>query len=254
MVDSGEDRAIPEAEQGPQDGTSATEPPVPDRAGGESPDDEARGPAYAARRTFRIVAPLAAVAVIVAIVLNWLLLPEREIASAGPGTGEGAGLVDVIGEDTPARPALALVPARIIQFEPITVQPVPGYEDYAVEGVFKTLQMNVEAQIPTLVYVRGEGLGAAADADARLAQLMSAYTLSPAQVAVGSVIAQQGWTPDQGAFARGWTSGSSVTFVKASFPEWIPEHHFEIIERQGIAVSEAVEVFQRTGLEGVQAQ
>ena len=104
------------------------------------------------------------------------------------------------------------------------------------------------------MYVRVELFDSAAEATARLAGFMEPYATDGGDLMIGSTSARYGWAADRSSYARGWTSDNAMTLVKASFSEWTPEHTFEIIERQGVAVSEAVEIFQRTGLEGVSAQ
>ena len=236
---------------------SEDEPPQEHESGSFTPgtdESEPLPPGRVARRAFGVITPLAVLAVVIAVALNWWFVPGLGEALPSPQLPGDTLVQGVPGPDEPGSSALALIPDRIIQYEPITVQAVPGYENRAAEAVFKTLQMNLEAQIPTLVYVRAEVLGSSAEASARLDQLMAPYTLSAANVMVGQTVARQGWTADQGNFARGWVSGSNMTLVKASFSDWVPEHTFEIIEMQGIKVSEAVEVYQRTGLKGVSAQ
>lgn len=218
------------------------------------PHEEPLPPAVVWRRAFRVVMPLAVLAVLLAVAVNWVFVPGAGQALPSPDLGIRPPVPGAVTPAEPARPALDLVPKRILQFEPITVQAIPGMEDYAAEAVYKTLEMNIEAQIPTVVYARVEVYGSADEARSRLAEFMAPYTSGAGQTLIGTATAQYGWAPDKSSYARGWVRDTYMTFVKASFSEFTPAHSFEIIERQGIMVSEAVESFQRTGLQGVSAE
>jgi hypothetical protein len=210
-------------------------------------------PASVARRSYRIVMPLALLALLVAVLLNWWFVPGAGDALPGPATSRSP----VPGVDEgPAleKPALAMIPTRVLQYETITVQAIPGYGDRAAEGVFQTLNMSIDQQIPTVVYVRVEAFASSSEAEARVAGMLERYTLDAATLTLGGTPVRKGWTPDKQAYAHAWVRGQYATLVKASFPDWTPEHTFEIIERQGDLVATDVELFQRTGAEGVQAR
>ena len=219
---------------------------------GERPDD-ATPPTSVARRAYRIVMPLALLALVVAVLLNWWFMPGAGEALPGPPTSRSP--VPGVG-DGPAleKPAVAMIPTRVLQYETITVQAIPGYGDRAAEGVFQTLNMSIDQQIPTVVYVRVEAFASSSEAEARVVELLEQYTLDAATLTLGGTPARKGWTPDKQAYAHAWVRGQYATLVKASFPDWTPEHTFEIIERQGDLVATDVELFQRTGAEGVQAR
>ena len=214
---------------------------------------DATTPTSAARRAYRIVMPLALLALLVAVLLNWWLVPGAGDALPGPPTSRSP--VPGIGEGPSLeKPAVAMIPTRVLQYETITVQAIPGYGDRAAEGVFQTLNMSIDQQIPTVVYVRVEAFASSSEAEARVTELLEQYTLDAAALTLGGTPARKGWTPDKQAYAHAWVRGPYATLVKASFPEWTPEHTFEIIERQGDVVATDVELFQRTGAEGVQAR
>lgn len=147
--------------------------------------------------------------------------------------------------------AIELLPDRILQYETITHQAIPGYGDAGAEAVYKTLNMNLEAQIEIIVYARAEGYSSSSAAEERQAELMTDYTLQASQAQLGGRIVSKGFTPDKGAYAISWVDGQYVTFVKSSYAEWIPAVQKDLIVDPGEKIADAVEVYQRTGRQGV---
>jgi len=209
----------------------------------------------AVHRAFRVAVPLAALCVAIAIAVNWWTVARAGEALPGPVV---AG-VEATGVPAPEsveldKPAIDFLPGRVLQFETITLQAIPGMGNAAAEAVYKTLNMNTEAQISVVVYARAEGFSSDADAEARIKELMQPYTVERAEALVGQTPSIAGYTADKGSYAYGWTRGRYATYVKASFSDWIPAHSHDIAKRQAVAVAELVEFFQRTGKQGVQAK
>lgn len=210
--------------------------------------DERR--AALAHKTFRVLLIATTIAILVAIALNWWLVGG--IGDALPGhrleSTSGIPEPETIALD---KSALEMLPERVLQFETITRQPIPGAEDRSAEAVYRTLNMNLEAQIGIVVYARVEAFASSGEASARQDELMADYTLQQTQRQLGSQIVASGFTEDKQAYAQSWSEGQYVTFVKSSFDEWIPAIEKELTVPQGDKIADAVEVYQRTGREGV---
>lgn len=203
-----------------------------------------------AHRTFRILGYATLVALLVSILVNWWFVRGVGEPLPSAATSAASGVPDP-GEISLTKPALELLPDRILQFETITRQAIPGYGPAGAEAVYKTLNMNLEARIEIIVYARVEGHASSSAAQERQNELMASYTLEPSQAQLGGMTVTRGFTSDKGAFATSWTDGQYVTFVKSSYAEWIPAVEKDLIVDPGFKISDAVEVFQRTGREGV---
>lgn len=202
-----------------------------------------------ARRTFRILAAAAIFVLLVAIALNWWFV--RGLGTALPSA-------PVAGSDIPdpatvsiEKPALQMIPDRILQYEPLAHQAIPGYGDHGAEAIFRTLDMNLEAQIGIVHYIRVEAFASSAEAETRRQELMSTYARERSQRQVGAQIAETGFSEDKKAYAQSWVSGQYVTFVKASFDDWIPAVEKDLTVEPGDKIADAVEVYQRTGKQGI---
>lgn len=223
---------IPEPGAGEQD---ATQTPRPDRM----------------RRLYRWLLLLAPLAIAVAVLVNWLWAEDlsRTAADAGISGVPGAGIPDAVVLE---KPAVELLPRRILQFETMNRQGVPGMGERAGEALYKTLNMGVETQVDIVVYARAEGFASSADAQARLVEMMRPYSANRRTVLVEGVTrATVGEAPDKSAYTIAWVRGVYVTMVKASYEEWTPPDQIRLLKRQGDPVAEAVDVYQRTGREGV---
>ncbi len=203
-----------------------------------------------AHRVFRILAYATLVALLVSILVNWWFVRGIGEPLPSAATTTASGVPDP-GEITLTKPAVDLLPDRILQFETITRQAIPGFGDRGAEAVYKTLNMNLEARIEIIVYARVEGLASPSAAQARQAELMAAYTREPSQGQLGAMTVSRGFTSDKGAYATSWTDGQYVTFIKSAYAEWIPAIEKDLTVDQGFKVADAVEVYQRTGREGV---
>lgn len=205
-------------------------------------------------RAFRIAMPLAILAILIAVALNWWFVPSGGEALPGPDMSVTGGEIPGPGQVALEKPALDMLPNRILQWETITRQAIPGYGDAGAEVIYRTLSMNMAAQISTVTYARAEGFSSEMEAAARLQELMQPYTEQRTNEMVGQTSAIVGLTSDHGAYAKGWTNGRYVTYVKTSYDEWIAEAHPEILKKELDRIAKDVEFYQRTGQEGVQAR
>lgn len=203
-----------------------------------------------AHRTFRVLGYATLVALLISILVNWWFVRGIGEPLPSAATSTASGVPDP-GEVSLAKPAVELLPDRILQYETITLQAIPGYGATGAEAVYKTLNMNLEARIEIVVYARVEGHPSSSAAQERQKELMAAYTLEPSQAQLGAMTVTRGFTSDKSAYATSWTDGQYVTFVKSSYAEWIPAIEKDLIVDPGFRIADAVEVFQRTGREGV---
>lgn len=232
----------PEAGTSPQPtDTAVTEPTVP--------------PADAARKASRILGVLASLSLVIAVAVNILIVPDARQALPGPALEKAAvpGVPGDLQEAKFEKPAVEFLPSRILQFETIARQPIPGRGDGAGEAVYKTLNMNLEAQISVVIYARTEEFTSAAQAKARFDEMMKPYSTNTKQAMVEGVTpATVAESADGGALVTGWVRGNTATMVKASFAAWTPPgRRIDLLQKQHDQVVSAVDVFQRTGREGV---
>ncbi|MDH4139414.1 MAG: hypothetical protein OEV43_02465 [Coriobacteriia bacterium] len=202
------------------------------------------------RRAYRALLIMAVVGVALAVLVNWIALPNRGKALPSAPVG-GGGDIPAPADVTLSKAATEMLPDRVLQYETITHQAVPGQDERSAEAVYKTLSMNMATQIETVVYGRVEGHESASIAEQRLESLVTPYPRDQHQEALGSAMATVAWSEDQGAFVIAWVDGQYTTIVKASFADWVPEWDHEIIEKEGRKVADAVRVFQETGRQGV---
>ena len=202
------------------------------------------------RRSFRVLSIVAPLSIVLAIGLNWLWAPDARQALPGPAIGRAAvpGAVEVKLE----KPAVDLIPSRVLTYEVITHQPIPGYGKTAGEAVYKTLNMNLEAQVAMVIYVRVEGFNSAAEAKGRVDELMKPYSANFKKTTINKATpAVEGEAPNGSVWAVGWVRGNYATLIKSSFAEWTPPDRVDLIRNVGTPVVDATDVFQRTGREGV---
>jgi hypothetical protein len=220
----------------------------PDSLADETPPRE--GVRAPERRVFKVLFVLACVRLVLAALVNWQWGPKtgREVAVVPPDGSD----IPLPGSDSVAeRTALDLLPDRLIGYETIARQDVPGSEETVAEAVYATLSMDLEIQRPITVYVRAEVYGNPGTTESRLAEVMAAYPTNPGTLPFGPVVAQTGYTPDEGSFMTAWTTGQSLVMVKSMFRDTIPAQRRDFLERQAKPVAQAVEEYQRTGKQGI---
>lgn len=186
----------------------------------------------------------AAVSLAAAVVANWLGVPWKWGNGAvrarvpPPAKAPLPGIATGIGE----------LPGSIPGFETIARQAVPGRGGHAVEALYVTLNMNLEAQVPIAVYVRAEGYGSDALASQRAGEAMKSFTSSASKVRIGKLgVGKAGYTPDRGAYGVAWTRGNYMFFVKSAFRDKVPAEKREFLIGQARPVVNAIDAYQRTG-------
>ena len=148
-----------------------------------------------------------------------------------------------------------MLPDNILGFEAIAVQPVPGQALTAAEGVYQTTDMKLDMQIATGEYVRVEGFATPELATKRAAAIVAQYPADQHQVLVNKTTpARVGFSADRGTWATVWPSGQYVVYVKAFFKDHIPVDKKHFLDNPGAVLASAVELYQRTGKQGVDAQ
>lgn len=153
---------------------------------------------------------------------------------------------------------LTMIPKRILTYETTARHTIPGREKTAAEAMYVTLDMDLEAQISLVVYVRVEAF-ATADAAARQAEENAgAYPLQAKSLTLnGQTKARSGFAKDSSSLATTWSYARYSTLVKASYRDGVPalvKNRQRFLRRLGEPVAKAVEIYQRTGREFLQAK
>ncbi|MDP2181286.1 MAG: hypothetical protein Q8K99_01785 [Actinomycetota bacterium] len=230
-----------------QDETVQPEPARSTAATPESPRD----PLRTDRRVLRWLGVAVLLALAVAVLVNWYALRDRPGQFAANPTRQVAvsdGLA--LNFDVDAA-AVDLLPSSIISYETITRQPVPGRGNQAAEAIYVTLNMDIEIQVPISVYARVETYPSSAEAQSKLDERMAEFTVRPETLLVGVKTVEAGFRADEGAWAAGWTTGSSYVFVRSAFKDKIPATKRDFLHNLGLPAVEGIEKFQRTGEQGL---
>lgn len=218
--------------------------------GAQAPAPDPTDPhAIPERRVFRVAAGVAVAALLAAVAANWSWAPGVGEPLAGPMLARPG--VPMPASFEPAEPAVSKLPERIIQYETMTRQAIPGQGDRAAEAIYNTLQMGVESQAPTTIYARVEAFASPAEAGTRLERVLQPYATGRTERLLGNTKAVTGYSADRGALVTAWARGGEVTFVKTSFREFVPAQENRILERLHEPVVDAVDIYQRTGRQGV---
>lgn len=221
-------------------------PESPDAATDVHPD-----PLRNDRRVLRWAGVAVLIALALAVMVNWLALRGRPQQFAVTPTHE------IVVTQSPGlkfdveTPAVDLLPTSIISYETITHQAVPGQGNRAAEAIYVTLNMDIEIQVPISVYTRVETFASAAEARTKLDERLAEYTVRPATIPVGAQVVETGFRGDEGAWAAGWTTGTSYVFVRSAFKDKIPVTKRDFLHGLGQPVVEGIEKFQRTGKQGL---
>lgn len=220
---------------------------------------EAQAPVSARRAwapvVYRAISTAALVAVVVSAALNWLWLTRYSPVRGLRGTAGFATRYEPATNYLPdgAKPALEMLPPAILQFETTARHYVPNKGRTVAEAMYATLNMNIEAQVSTVVYARVEVLPSSEAARQRVRALVDEYNVSQRQLLLGGATqAYSGYAPDEGAYAVLWQRDTSVTLVKTQFRDKIPVTRGAILIEQGNPVAGATDAYQRTGKAGAE--
>ena len=180
-----------------------------------SHDGRSHDGVWRARRAFRISLLVACVAVALAVFVNWFRSPGAD--QPLPGSASSQVILDPA-TFTPGTSSVELLPPRILTYETITLQVVPGQENRSAEAIYVTLSMDVEVQRPINSYARVEQFATNREAEDHVAEIMAAYELGQVQLIVGNgLIATAGFSSDESDYAVAWVRGESAYLVKTSY-------------------------------------
>ncbi len=214
------------------------------------PDVDAPGRAERVPERTAFRALILAALLILAAALALALLPR--------GCAELRGIEDPL----PGAPAFLgdlerqprqLLPSSVTMFETLTHQEVPG-TPHAAEAVYLTYDMTVQAHRPTTSYARVEAFPSRQDAEARVTEIMADYPVEQQRTLLGTATpATVGYSADEGTWIAAWTSGQFAIYLKVFFDGPLPEDKGTVLSDQGMHLSRAVDLYQRTGTQGVGA-
>ena len=224
----------------------------PTHSGGGAPTahaDDAGANRAPERIAFRVLVTLAVVVTAVALLLS--LLPRgcadavREVVDDRPGVPGFLGDLDTQPQD--------LLPSSVTMYETVTRQQVPGMPHVA-EAIYLTYDMAIQVHRPTTSYARVEAFASQQEAASRIDELMAEYPVDQRRVALGTVTpATTGYAPDEGAWMAAWTRGQFLVRVRVFFDGPVPVDKGTILHDQGMHIARAVDLYQRTGSQGVGA-
>jgi hypothetical protein len=201
------------------------------------------------RAVARSLAILAVLAVVAAVLLNWRAMGSLRVASsARSGTGAGG----FSAEELP-KPPLDMLPSTVLSYETIARQPVPGTGGVDAEAIYVTLNMDIEIQVPIVIYARVSGKPAPEEAQRVLEDTMASYPLRRGELALGhGVVATAGLSRDESAWMAGWTEGQYVILVKSTYRDKAPFEKRDFLTNLGKPVAEAVARYVKTGTQGIE--
>jgi hypothetical protein len=220
------------------DGLSGTTADAPEGATQSvAPQDDRR--VRAARRAFMITWPIALAAIILAIALNWFFAP----AANDPLPGRvGEEPIPEPGEVVVSESVVDFLPERVLSYETITRQAVPGQEMQSAEAVYNSLNMDLVNARPQNSYSRVERTAGSAEAERRASEMLAPYSLDQKTILAGQdTPAREGWAPDESAWTVVWTRGDIVYLVKTSYLDTPPvQRTRELLLNNGTPVVDAV--------------
>jgi hypothetical protein len=201
------------------------------------------------RALARSLAILAVLAIAVAVAVNYHAVEALRAVSPGrPVAGTGGLSV----EELP-KPPLDMLPSTVLSYETIARQPVPGTGGVDAEAIYVTLNMDIEIQVPIVIYARVSGKPAPEEAQRVLEDTMASYPVRQGRLALGhGVVATAGLSRDETAWMAGWTEGQYVILVKSTYRDKAPFEKREFLANLGKPVAEAVARYVKTGTQGIE--
>lgn len=212
-----------------------------------------RAAALPERRVAAVLGALALAAFVAAVALN-IFLGDVIGSRSGTASGDAGGnlATGTVSFDVPT-PPVDMLPANVISYETITRQGVPGEQQVAAEAMYVTLSMETEIQVPIGSYAHAQAFASAVEAQAEVDRLMAEFPLRAEDLLLNDLTpAVAGYAPNEGAWTVAWTRGSYAVYVKTLFRDKIPVQKKDFLKRLGTPVVEAVDVYQRTGKQGLQ--
>lgn len=233
----------------PLDDQSVAPPPLSD------PAHEMDRRETMARGVFRAIAAAAALAIIVAAVLNWLWITQYAPVPRSVETVLRGGSIEDALAARPVDSASAvnkLAPV-IIGYETTARHAVPGATRGKGEAIYRSLDMDVEVQVAISTYASVEMFASETAARERVREIMTLYPVRQENSLVASVTpAVTGFTENEGARAIVWVRDSYVTLIKTMYGRGIPAQRRDFLKNVGAPVATATDIYQRTGKSGVE--
>ena len=191
------------------------------------------------RRVFRVLLVLAGLSLLLAVVSNWLWVPWEW------GSGSLRVKLPALGSNVPVpgiRTPVRTLPERVLSYETIARQAAPGREGHAVEALYVTMDMNIEAQVSIAVYARAESFMSDAEALKRANEMLGPYSAKPAIVGLGAGNARgrSGYSPTLSAYCVAWVKNATVFFVKSTFRDRAPVQKRDFLRQQANPVIKAI--------------
>jgi hypothetical protein len=207
------------------------------------------------RIVFFVMGALAVATVVLAAVLNWPATHPSRFALAPSSSKASAPAATAAATVSLTKDPKTMLANDILGFEPIALQSVPGEGGTAAEGVYATTDMRLAMVVDTGVYVRIEGFATNAGAAASVQSTLKQYPAGQHDVLLNKTThARVGYSRDRGTWVAAWSSGQYAIYVKSFFKDDPPAQKKDFLDNQGTMVAAATEYYDRTGLQGVQAQ
>jgi hypothetical protein len=148
------------------------------------------------------------------------------------------------------------LPTDVFNYETIALQEMPGMPQ-AAEAVYKPWDMDIALATPVRVYSNVEAFPSGAQAEARKGELLGGYPADQRDELLGGVTpAKIGLTSNTDAWIGCWTRGQFCVYVKVFFDRPVPADGSakSILDPQGMYLSRLIDLYQRTGQQGVAAR
>lgn len=159
--------------------------------------------------------------------------------------------------DALERQPVESLPRDIFMYETIALQPVPN-QPQAAEAIYLPWDMDVALATPVRAYSHVEAFSSQAQAQARVADIIEEYPGSRRTELLGGGVtpAEVGVTANLDAWIAVWVRGQFCVYVRVFYDRPVPKdgRAERVLEEQGLYVSNAVDLYQRTGQQGVAAR
>jgi len=148
------------------------------------------------------------------------------------------------------------LPSDVFNYETIALQEIPTMPQ-AAEAVYKPWDMDISLATPVRIYANVEAFPSSAQAEARKTELLEGYPADRRDELLGGVTpAKVGMTNQMDAWIASWTHGQFCVYVKVFFDRPVPADGSakSVLEPQGMYLSRLIDLYQRTGQQGVAAR
>lgn len=234
----------------------STTVPTPDSASPAAAGLRAR--TVPEKRIFSVLVTVTALALAFALLVNWMWAPTV----IGTGTARDNALAvraytpENGGVNLGKSPRLML-PDNITSYETIARQATPGKATTSAQAVYETYNVNVMLAAPTGGYAQVEGYASPVEAQGRVEEIMAGFPRERSTVTInGFQKVTRGYSPNRGSLVYAWSNGQWAVMVKS----WFKNGHVPanpkakpLLETMGLPIVQNVEIYQRKGLQGVQA-